>query len=256
MSRALPLLLGLTLMSSATLSVVQAGETAAVDPTRAALDALNKDWSRRDASGVSAAAITKLEALKAQNPDHYEVQWQLARFYYWVSSEPGGNATTQAAQARKGWDASEAAKKLNPAGVEGYYWAAANIGAYAIASGVVAGVKEGLPDLLEENAKKAVQISAKHDQAGPLRALGRFYYKLPWPLQDLDNARIYLQKAYDASPTNGTNLLFLAELEYADGKPEEGKKLLDALFALDPAKGDGPGTRRSQKEGRAFLAAQ
>lgn len=230
--------------------------TPAVDPTRAALDAVNKDWYRRDSSGVITKTIATLEALQAQEPSNFEVKWQLARFYYWAATEPSTDAATKASLGKKGWDAAEAAKKLNPSAVEGYYWTAANIGAYAQASGIMTAIKQGLGDVLEQNAKKAVQISPKHDQAGPLRALGRYYYKLPWPLQDLENARIYLEKAYAASPTNALNILYLAELEYADDHDDKGKALLDELFALDPAKGDGPSTRRTQKEGRAFLAEQ
>lgn len=255
MSRLLPALFALTLAAPIALAPALAQEAPAVDPTRAALDALNRDWARRDSKGVAAAAIATLEGLKAQNPSDYEVQWQLARFYYWTATAATNNAT-KAAEAKKGWDAAEAAKRLNASGVEGYYWTAACIGAYAQGSGIMTAVKQGLGDTMEENAKKAVQINAKHDQGGPLRALGRYYYSLPWPLQDLENARIYLERAYAAAPTNATNLLYLAELEYADGNPTRGKELMDQLLALDPAKGDGPGTRRSQKEAAAFLSEQ
>ena len=76
---------------------------------------------------------------------------------------------------KKGWDAAEAAKRIRPDRIEGWYWATANIGLYAEAPGTFVTVKEGLSSHYELNAEQAVKLKPLYDDGGPYRSLGIYY---------------------------------------------------------------------------------
>ncbi len=233
-------LLSLALLSSPSLSSpVHAAEAAEGDWTLSDSDKL---WRMRDWGGHSEAALAMLEAEVLAKPDSFEAHYQLSRFYYWQATLLSGAAREEVA--RKGWDQAEACKALDPSRVEGWYWAAINIGAYANGAGIMASVKQGLGEELEANARKAAAIDAAHDHGGPNRVLGRFFYKLPWPLQDLDQASSLLEEA-NKSDATCINLVFLAEVYIAQDQDDKARALLERAAAMDPKESpDPPGTRR------------
>lgn len=241
------ILLSLWLMSEPLVATAQAEETAAIDSK-----AVNTLWVQRDWGGHTDEAIGILEAARDANPDDYEVRWQLARFYYWKANTKSG--ARQAELGKKAWDEAEAAKKLEPGKVEGWYWAAASIGAYSQGAGIMNAVQEGLADEFKKNANKAIAIDGAHDHGGPYRALGRFYTNLPWPLQDLEAAEKNLKKALDADDDFAINLYYLADVYKEDGDEDKAKEYATKAAAQDPASsGDPPSTRKHVKLANAML---
>lgn len=210
-------------------------------------------YRTRDSGGNAQKALTLLEEAKALEPNNYEVRWRLAQFHYWVA-DTSSSSEAMAREGKLGWDEAEVAKKLNPKGIDGYYWAAACVGAYSTGSGIVNAVRNGLAPVFKENAEKAEKINPNHDRGGPLRALGRYYFKLPWPLQDLEKARQYLERAVKVGPDSARNLYYLADLERDAGNTERAKELLNQILAMDPNKSDPPDVRLNQKLARQMLA--
>ncbi len=225
----------------------------AQDDVATALSEANRLWAVRDAGTSAEQAIRLLERALAMDPASYDVCWNLARFHYWMAAGTNQDKV-KASHGKKGWDHAEAAKKIEPAKVDGYYWAAANIGAYSKGHGVVTALKEGLGDKFKQNAEKAAQINAAHDDGGPLRSLGRFYFSLPWPLTDLEKSRQYLTRALKIAPRSAINLYFMADLEREEGNEEEARALIQRITVLSPASGDGPAIRKHQRLGRQMLA--
>lgn len=216
-----------------------------------ALEDASKLWKMRDWGGHTEAAVAMLEAEVAANPDSFEAHYHLSRFYYWQATQLSGEA--RAERAKLGWDEAEACKKLDASRVEGWYWAAINIGAYANGAGIMASVKQGLGEELEANARKAGALDAAHDYGGPNRVLGRFYYKLPWPMQDLDQAASLLEKANESDPFC-INLVFLAEVYIAQDEEAKAKALLEQAAAMDPKESSDPAsTRRHVKNANKLL---
>lgn len=230
-------------------------EAAPAPPSKVdtALSKMSSLYAKRDQGTNTQDAINLLKEAIKEDPNHYEVRWQLARFIYW-QADTTSNDDKKAKLGKACWDEAEVAKKLNPKGVEGYYWAAACVGAYSEGSGILNAVKQGLADVFEENAKKAEKINGSHDRGGPLRALGRFYFKLPWPLKDKDLSRSYLERAIKAGPTSARNFYYMADLELDDGNKEEAKALLQKIISMNPKSGDPPDVRLHQKLARAKLA--
>ncbi len=225
----------------------------AQDDASAALAEANGLWKTRDAGSSAETAIKVLERVHQVDPKNYDVCWNLSRFHYWLASG-ASNMEVKARHGKLGWDYAEKAKRINPGAVDGYYWAAANIGAYSNGHGIVTALKEGLGDKFQQNAEKAAQINAAHDQAGPLRALGRFHFSLPWPLKDLDKSRDYLVRSMKIAPKSAINLFYMADLEREEGNAEAARALLTKVVGLNPGMGDGPSIRKHQRLAKAMLS--
>ena len=204
-----------------------------------------KMWSIRDLNNTASTAISQLENQAAESQDDFDLQWNLARFYYWTASETN-NPTVAAELSKKGWDAAEAAKVIRPDRVEGWYWATANIGLYAESSGTFVTVKEGLSSHYELNAEKAVQIKPLYDDGGPYRSLGIYYTKLPWPLQDLNKATSRLNLSLKENPKRALSLYHYANIQEQAGDANGAQQTLNTILGLIPEEGNAPEIRRYQ----------
>jgi tetratricopeptide (TPR) repeat protein len=229
------------------------GVALAQDDAASALAEADRLWKTRDAGSSASTAITVLGRAHKADPQNYDVCWNLARFHYWQASG-STNMDAKAKHGKSGWDYAEKAKRINPGGVDGYYWAAANIGAYSKGHGMVTALKEGLGDKFQQNAEKAAQINAAHDDAGPLRALGRFHFSLPWPLKDLDKCRDYLSRALKIAPNSAINLFYMADLEREEGNDAVARSLLQKVIGLSSTAGDGPMVRKHQRLAKQMIA--
>ncbi|MBM75151.1 MAG: hypothetical protein CMK59_07105 [Proteobacteria bacterium] len=204
-----------------------------------------KMWHKRDLNNTTTTAILKLEAHSVKNADDFDLHWNLARFYYWAASE--ANDSDQAAQlSKKGWDAAEAAKKIRPDRIEGWYWATANIGRYADSAGTFVTVKEGLSSHYENNAQQAIKIDPLYDDGGPYRSLGIYYTKLPWPMQDLDRARELIDLSLKENPKRALSLYHYANIQTQAGEANAAQKTLESILTLVPEEGNAPEIRRYQ----------
>ena len=233
--------------------LVLPGTALAQDEVASGLAEAGRLWATRDAGTNADTAIRLLERAHGVDASHYDVCWNLARFHYWQASG-ATDPDVKARHGKQGWDYAEKAKRINPGGVDGYYWAAANIGAYSNGRGIVTALKEGLGDKFQQNAEKAAKINAAHDDAGPLRALGRFHFSLPWPLKDLEKSRDYLGRALKIAPSSAINLYYMADLEKEEDNEDLARALCQKVVALSAAAGDGPSIRKHQRLAKQMLA--
>ena len=205
----------------------------------------NKLWDIRDSEGSTDSAISQLNEAYELNSNDYDLHWNLARFYYWAATECK-DSEQAAVLAKKGWQAAEQAKKVSPQRIEGWYWATANIGIYADAAGTFVTVKEDLSTKYKDNADQAIELDPSFDDGGPYRSLGIYYTKLPWPMQDLEQAKDLIGRSLSANPNRALSLYYYAEVQIQSGDVEEGQKNLYKIIHLDPAKGNAPEIRRYQ----------
>lgn len=209
-------------------------------------------WEHRDQSTNTEKALSQLQQMSTQNPNDYDLCWNLARFYYWSASS-SSDSSASARLAKKGLEAAEQAKKINPAGIEGWYWATANIGTYAEASGTFVTVSEDLSTRYKTNAEKAIQLESLYDDGGPYRSLGIYYTKLPWPLQDLEKAEELLLRSLKENPNRALSLYYYAEVQIQNGDVAGGKQTLQKILSLDPYAGNTPEIHRYQPKARQRL---
>jgi tetratricopeptide (TPR) repeat protein len=229
---------------SALLVLVASSALAATPEELSALDAQYK--RRGEASAIKEQEESLKKALAAE-PEDYELLWRQARLLQWQAD--GAGEKLKKVLGKQTWDVAERAVKAAPERVEGHYYAAAGIGAYSQAVGIMKALGEGLEGKFNGHLDKAIKLEARFDHAAPLIAKGRYYFELPWPKRDLKKSVEMYDKALAAFPGSVRAWTYLAETRLKDGDAkaalEAVNKALAAGTADDPAE-----TQRMQAEAK------
>jgi tetratricopeptide (TPR) repeat protein len=122
--------------------------------------------------------------LAAPAPQDYTLNWQAAqaaRKYgdYLVAHEVPGWKDTARAAAKEGMKYGEIAFKLNPTGIEGWYYYGLCVGTYSDCVSVVKALTEGLKGKTQMGFENAYKFDKTYDNGGPILSLGRFWQVLP-----------------------------------------------------------------------------
>lgn len=125
-------------------------------------------------------AVKRAEAA----PQDYALNWkaaEAARKYgdYLVTEEVPGWKETAKAVAKAGMRFGEIAFKLNPTGIEGWYWYGLCVGTYSDCVSVVTALAEGLKGKTQMGFENAYKFDKMYDKGGPILSLGRFWQVLP-----------------------------------------------------------------------------
>jgi tetratricopeptide (TPR) repeat protein len=213
-------------------------------PARAAEPELLASLDALFANRAEAAAHKELEdTLKKElqaAPEDYELLWRTARLQVW-QADGAGDDRLKKVLGRQAWDTCEKAVKLAPARVECQYYAAAGIGVYSQAVGVLKALKEGLEGKFNERLDAAIKIDPTFDKGAPWLAKGRYHYELPWPKRDLaESAKLY-EKTIAKFPENLRAHYYLAETLLANDKAEKAReailKVKQGSVSYDPPEG-------------------
>jgi tetratricopeptide (TPR) repeat protein len=206
----------------------------ASDPsaTLAQMDVL---WEQREARDVM-PELTALGAEADAGAPSYEVEWRLARAYFWVAYGQS-NRVTKKGLAGKAAAWADKARTLGPDRVEGHYFYALAIGAYADCIGVVQAVVEGIASRFETAAVRAYEIDRDFEHGAPVTVLGRYYYMLPWPKRDLERSRGYLEEAVKRHPRALIAQVYLADTYYALDERDKARAALEFALTAAPEAG-------------------
>jgi tetratricopeptide (TPR) repeat protein len=166
-------------------------------------------------------------------PDTYAAQWQAAATVagdYDQLTKPA----TRLAVAKRGVVLARRARELNPAGVEGHYYYALNVGYLADADNAY-----GLDAVVEMEAalKRVIELDEQFDRAGGLRLLGILHLRTPAPPVSIGSARKglrCLQRAVELFPADPENLLYLAEALRDNGRTDEALAVLGKIALGEP----------------------
>ncbi|MBZ4415882.1 tetratricopeptide repeat protein [Myxococcus sp. RHSTA-1-4] len=201
------------------------------------LDSLHQ--KRGDSASVKELEVQLKQALDAA-PEDFELVWRKARLLQW-QADGARDEKLKKVLGRQTWDWGDKAAKLSPERVEGHYYAAAGIGAYSQAVGVMKALGEGLEGKFNERLDRAIQLNPDFDGGAPLLAKGRYYYELPWPKRDLGKSAALYEKAIAKHPWMLRAHLFLAETLLKDGKAQKARdaiqKVKQGSIAYDPPEG-------------------
>jgi hypothetical protein len=194
---------------------------------------------------------------KAQAPSaDFETLWRVARAYFWLSDDPSQPAAERSKNGKIGWDYAERAIALAPQRPEGHYWAAVDIGSYALGLGVIKALSIGLEGKFKERLGRAEQLAPGYNFGGVGVAWGRFYEKLPWPKRDRAKAEQQLRKVLtQVNPNNLRARVYLADTLAQDGRAAEALRLLDEVAAAPVGKYDAPEERRAKALGEGLRPA-
>jgi hypothetical protein len=180
-------------------------------------------------------------ALQTDRPS-FEVTWRVARGYWWLARTQE-NRTFKKALAVKAIDWAGRALELDGAHVEGHYVYAISVGEYATCIGITTAVMQDVAGKFEGAMLKSYEMDRDIDNGGPITALGRYYYVLPWPKRDLGRSLRYLEEVRQRHPDSLLGRVFLAETYYAQGEKDRARAELEYVIRAEPSSGpdyDGP----------------
>ncbi len=195
----------------------------------------DKLWVDRDGSTQKARQGLKLmEDYLAQHPDDFEALWRAARFCFWICDRSHDKAVKNEFSQKGMSFAKKLIEKWSDR-VEGYYFYTINLGEYGKSIGILTAIRKGLTKDYIKHGEKAVKLDKTYEQCGPLRALGRFYYKVKWPYRDLDKSERYLVEAIELCPNKIRSYSYLADTLYAKKEYDRAKEIIDKGLAVsDP----------------------
>jgi len=218
---------------------------------KARIDALHR---RRDDRAALAEERRLVDGALARASGDYEVLWRAARLYFWLSDDPSIATDERSKIGKIGWDVAERAIAANPEQAAGYYWAAVNMGNYALGLGMVKALTMGLEGKFKGRLERAGQLAPGYQSGGVDVAWGRFYEKVPWPKRDRKQAEAHLRRVL--TQLDGNNLrarVYLADTLAHERRAAEAKKLLEEVAAAPVGRYDAPEERRAKALGVGLL---
>jgi hypothetical protein len=202
----------------------------------AAIEALDRLWAERGNPDAVERAATLGAPSLAQHSASYDLAWRVARVYW-----RKGDLATDKVQRRESYATArryaEAAVKLGPERVEGHCYYALTTGDYGGTLGLFGAARERIGAIFEGEMKRAYDIDRDFDHGSPMLALGRYYFKLPWPLRDLSKSRRYLKELKERHPDVLLGRLYLAETDHALGDDAAARRELHYMLGHDPVPG-------------------
>jgi hypothetical protein len=129
----------------------------------------------------------------------------------------------------------EAAARIEPSKPEGHFWGAASMGRLAESFGLVQGLK--YRGRVRDALRRVLAIDPGWQEGSADRALGWWYFRVPGLFGGSRSKAVeHIKKSLSYDAQNTLSLLFLAEVVIAEGRKDEGRKLLQQILdaPLDP----------------------
>ena len=210
-------------------------------------------YAKRDDPAALAELKASLAHAEQVAPKDYEVLWRQARLNFWLADDPKLKSEEKSKLGKIAWDYGDRATAANPSRVEGWNYAAAGVGNYALGIGVLTALRQGIEGKFRERISKAEAIDPKFENGAIPTAWGRFWYELPWPKYSAERSEKSLQAALKLNPDNVRAYVYLADLHAKEDKPAQAVADLQRALANPPGRYDAPEERRWQAEARRKL---
>jgi tetratricopeptide (TPR) repeat protein len=193
-------------------------------------------WADRADTDKARASIDAYMKVLTESPDDYEACWKIARSYFYLGDklpETKELKDRHKEMGEQGMSYAKRALKVNPEGIEGHYYYALSLAQYSIGISIVKALVKGLAPDYERHLEKALAINREYDYAGPLRAMGRYWYRLPWPKRNLKKSIFYLQESVEVAPLSIRGYVYLAESYLKDGKKDRVQGELEKALRIE-----------------------
>lgn len=185
-------------------------------------------------SGVTARVLESARlyaCFSDEHPDDYEAAWKASRSFRQYCADAqnwpeGPRDDALRTCGRLGMKYGSRAMANGPGRVEGVFWYACSAGYFAQGMGMVYSAREGLKDKVLAGFEKAYAIDRLYDGGGPIIALGRFWYVLPWPYYNMKKSLAYLREYQRLYPQDPEGQVYLAEVLIFMGNKAEARALL------------------------------
>ena len=168
---------------------------AATPELRALLGALLAEadglYGRRDEPGVLATIRGRLEEAEKLAPGDYGVLWRLARLAFWQADDPKLDGKEKSRLGKIAWDYGDRATTADPSRVEGWHYASAGVGNYALGIGIFTALRQGIEATRRRGARRRQRPSCARPSPGlrggtlrPRSEGGRRWRGAPSPAAD------------------------------------------------------------------------
>lgn len=194
-------------------------------------------WQSRAEEGKALASIDAFKRVLEIEADNYEACWKIARAYFYLGDalpETQHMKDQHREMGEKGMSYAKKALALKPEGIEGHYYFSLCLAEYSIGISIVKALAQGLGPEYEKHIGKVLDMDRYYDYAGPLRAMGRYWYKLPWPRRDIDKSIEYLKESVAAAPLSIRGRVYLAESYVKGGHKSLAQEELRKAIEIQP----------------------
>ncbi|MBL7012930.1 MAG: hypothetical protein ISR83_00790 [Candidatus Marinimicrobia bacterium] len=179
------------------------------------------------------SAITFFE--KAQSESEEEAMLALLKSYYYKGKFVASGKEDKKTIFQKGKDLGELAIKNYPKSAALRYWYLANLGSWSEVYGILTAAKEGVSDIMKEQAEAIIKLDPNYWNGGGHFMLGAVHFKSPyipfllsWP--DNDDAVSFLTIAYETGKPTFTQTVYLAKSLYKDKQKSKAIQILTDLI--------------------------
>ena len=194
-------------------------------------------WEKRGEGEKAGASIVSYKKVLEVDVDNYDACWKIARSYFFLGDilpETKEMRDRHKEVGEEGMKYAKRALELNPQGIEGHYYYALCLGQYSIGISIIKALAKGLGPDYEKHVEKALEIDKQYDYAGPLRAMGRYWYRLPWPKRDIKKSIRYLKESVASVPMSIRGRVYLAESYLKAKEKEMAKEQLQKALDIVP----------------------
>lgn len=194
-------------------------------------------WVKRKDIKKARESINAYRKVLEVDAKSYEAYWKIARAYFYLGDLLPETKEMRDQHRKMGLEGMQYAKKaleLNPRGIEGHYYYTLTLAQYSIGISIIKALAKGLGPEYEKHIEKSLEIDRNYDNAGPLRAIGRYWYQVPWPKRDLEKSIHYLKEAVASAPTSIRGHVYLAESYLKAGEKELARKHLQKAVEVIP----------------------
>jgi hypothetical protein len=116
-------------------------------------------YDLRDEAGRLDEAHATLDEASRLAPDDYGVLWRSARLAAWLAEDPALPDARRSALGEVAWRLAERATRADPTRVEGWFYAAAGIGSYALGIGILTALTRGIEGRFRDRLARAERIA-------------------------------------------------------------------------------------------------
>ncbi len=200
---------------------------------------IDKAWVTREGDTRSMKdALAWAEQAYGEKPG-FDAAWRAARACFWICDRTT-NRDTDLNYGKRGVEWAEKAIKAGPNRVEGHYYYTVCLGEYGKGMSIVTALAKGLGSKFEKACAKAISIEAGYDHGSPHRALGRYWYSLPWPKYSFEKSETAYLTTMKLAPKAARTYVYLAELYIKEKKFDKAREILTKLEGLDAGYSDSP----------------
>jgi tetratricopeptide (TPR) repeat protein len=186
------------------------------------------------------AVDLSLKGVQAQ-PQSFEANWVAAKAFRLYGDESkkhnvSGWKGICEEYGEKAMAYAEKARTIDPKKVDGYFWYGCAVGTYADGVSIVTAIRKGLKNKTQSALESSYKIDKTYEEFAPIKALGRFWFVLPWGMRDWDKSKTLLEEFAKANPNDAEGQLYLGEVYNALKEKDKAKAVLTKAAAAPAAK--------------------